>query len=138
MKRVLIVVLACVLHLSLTAQKLPRIAIASFGIESSTFSPALTHEEAFHARYGNDVFTAYPFLSDTSTIRKRAEWFPTLYARSIPGGAVTREAYESIVTQITDALKKNLPYDGLLFDIHGAMSVVGLDDPEGDFIERVR
>lgn len=138
MKRVLIVVLACVLHLSLTAQKLPRIAIASFGIESSTFSPALTHKEAFHARYGNDVFTAYPFLSDTSTIRKRAEWFPTLYARSIPGGAVTREAYESIVTQITDALKKNLPYDGLLFDIHGAMSVVGLDDPEGDFIERVR
>jgi microcystin degradation protein MlrC len=35
-------------------------------------------------------------------------------------------------------LKKNGPYDGLFFDIHGAMSVVGLDDPEGDFIIRVR
>jgi microcystin degradation protein MlrC len=35
-------------------------------------------------------------------------------------------------------LKKNAPYDGLFFDIHGAMSVVGLDDPEGDFIIRVR
>ena len=35
-------------------------------------------------------------------------------------------------------LKKNLPYDGLFFDIHGAMSVVGLDDPEGDFIIRIR
>src|SRR5690554_5322615 len=35
-------------------------------------------------------------------------------------------------------LKENLPYDGLFFDIHGAMSVVGLDDPEGDFILRVR
>lgn len=33
---------------------------------------------------------------------------------------------------------KNLPYDGLFFDIHGAMSVVGLDDPEGDLITRVR
>ena len=35
-------------------------------------------------------------------------------------------------------LKKNTPYDGLFFDIHGAMSVVGLDDPEGDFIIRIR
>jgi microcystin degradation protein MlrC len=35
-------------------------------------------------------------------------------------------------------LEKDGPYDGLFFDIHGAMSVVGLDDPEGDFIVRVR
>ena len=28
--------------------ELPRIAIAGLAIESSTFSPALTHEEAFH------------------------------------------------------------------------------------------
>jgi microcystin degradation protein MlrC len=31
-----------------------------------------------------------------------------------------------------------VPYDGLFFDIHGAMSVVGLDDPEGDFIVKIR
>jgi len=30
------------------------------------------------------------------------------------------------------------PYDGLFLDIHGAMSVVGLDDPEGNFIQRIR
>ena len=35
-------------------------------------------------------------------------------------------------------LKQNLPYDGLFLDIHGAMSVVGLDDAEGDFISRIR
>jgi microcystin degradation protein MlrC len=119
-------------------KKSPRIAIASFGIESSTFSPALTHEEAFHAKYGADVYTSYPFLSDTSSIRKRAAWFPTLAARSLPGGAVTREAYESIVNQIITALKKNMPYDAMFLDLHGAMSVVGLDDPEGDFIVRIR
>src|SRR5688500_3408471 len=116
----------------------PRIAIASFGIESSTFSPALTDEAAFHAKYGDEVYTSYPFLSDTSSIRKRAMWFPTLAARSLPGGAVTREAYHSIVTQITDALKKNAPYEGMFLDLHGAMSVVGLEDPEGDFIEKIR
>src|SRR5215213_5679043 len=94
-----ILILACCLAAhSLYAQNL-RIAIASFGIESSTFSPALTNEEAFHAKYGNDVFTSYPFFSDTSALRKRAQWFPTVAARSLPGGAVTRTAYESIVSK---------------------------------------
>lgn len=117
---------------------LPRIAIASFGIESSTFSPALTNEDAFHPKYGHEVFTSYPFLSDTSATRKRAVWFPTVAARSLPGGAVTREAFETIVGKIIDGLKKDAPYDGLFLDIHGAMSVVGMDDPEGEFIKRIR
>lgn len=117
---------------------LPRIGIAGLGIESSTFSPAVTHEEAFHARYGADVFAPYPFLSATSPLRRQAIWLPALVGKSLPGGAVTREAYESLVTKTLDSLKKNGPYDGLFFDIHGAMSVVGLDDPEGDFITRVR
>jgi microcystin degradation protein MlrC len=56
----------------------------------------------------------------------------------LPGGAVTREAYESLVKQTLDLLQKNKPYDGLFLDIHGAMSVVGLEDPEGDFITRIR
>ena len=35
-----------------TEAKLPRIAILGLAIESSTFSPALTHEEDFHASQG--------------------------------------------------------------------------------------
>jgi microcystin degradation protein MlrC len=123
---------------TLQTRKLPRIAIAGLAIESSTFSPALTHEEAFHAKTGDDVFTSYPFLSPDSLNRSRAHWIPTLTGHALPGGAVTREAYESLVSQTLDLLKKNGPYDGLFFDIHGAMGVVGLDDPEGDFIVRIR
>ena len=119
-------------------KSLPRVAIAGLAIESSTFSPAVTEEEAFHARVGEDVFSYYPFMSPDSLNRKRAEWFPTLRGHALPGGIVSREAYESLVTKTLDMLKENLPYDGLFFDIHGAMSVVGLDDPEGDFIIRVR
>lgn len=118
--------------------ELPRIAIAGIAIESSTFSPAITEEEAFHAKTGDEIFTTYPFLSADSLDRKRANWIPTLRGVSLPGGIVTREAYESLVTKTLDMLKNNGPYDGLFFDIHGAMSVVGLDDPEGDFIVRVR
>lgn len=121
-----------------SSSDLPRIAIAGLAIESSTFSPAMTEEEAFLARVGEDVFTYYPFLSADAPNRARAEWFPTLRGHALPGGIVSREAYESLVGKTLDMLKENLPYDGLFFDIHGAMSVVGLDDPEGDFIIRVR
>lgn len=120
------------------AKELPHIAIAGLAIESSTFSPAQTTEEAFHAKTGDDIFNTYPFLSPDSLNRRRANWIPTLRGAALPGGIVTREAYESLVTKTLDLLKKNGPYDGLFFDIHGAMSVVGLDDPEGDFIVRIR
>ncbi len=120
------------------AKSLPRIAIAGLGIESSTFSPALTDEEAFHAKYGSDVFNSYPFLSVDSPLRGKATWLPALVGKSLPGGAVTREAYESLVNKTLDALRKTLPYDGLYFDIHGAMSVVGLEDAESDFLKRIR
>ena len=122
-----------------SGKDLPRIAIAGLAIESSTFSPALTHEEAFHAKTGEAVFSSYPFLdSADAPLRQRATWVPTLIGKALPGGTVTREAYESLVQKTLDSLKKNAPYDGLFFDIHGAMSVVGLEDPEGDFIVRIR
>jgi microcystin degradation protein MlrC len=84
------------------------------------------------------VFNAYPFMMAISPLRKQATWLPTIVGKSLPGGAVTREAYESLVNKALDSLKKYGPYDGLYFDIHGAMSVVGLDDPEGDFLTRIR
>ncbi len=118
--------------------KLPKIAIAGIAIESSTFSPAKTEEEAFHARYKNGVFFLYPFLGETADLRKRAEWIPTVKGHALPGGIVTREAYESLLGKTLKLLKDDLPYDGLFLDIHGAMSVEGLDDPEGDFITRIR
>ncbi len=118
--------------------ELPRIAIAGLGIESSTFSPAQTHEEAFHARIGDSIFGRYPFFDEGTDIRMRAEWVPTLLGKSLPGGIVTREAYEAMVGETLNMLKENGPYDGLFFDIHGAMSVVGLEDAEGDLIRRIR
>lgn len=121
-----------------SSPRLPRVAIAGLAIESSTFSPAKTHEEAFHARVGDKVIEYYPFLTNGAKRRKQAEWFPTLKGHALPGGIVTREAYESLLGKTLEMLKGNMPYDGVFLDIHGAMSVEGLDDPEGDYIARVR
>lgn len=117
---------------------LPRVAIAGLAIESSTFSPAQSDITAFRARRGDEIFSYYPFLQEDAPDRQRAEYFPTLRGHAIPGGIVTREAYETLMQETLDSLRKHLPYDGLFFDIHGAMSVVGLDDPEGDMITRIR
>jgi microcystin degradation protein MlrC len=116
----------------------PRVAIAGLAIESSTFSPARTTEEDFHARTGDEVLKDYPFLAPGTKDRERAHWIPTLTGHALPGGTVTREAYESLATKMLKMLASGGPYDGLFFDIHGAMSVEGLDDPEGDLIERIR
>ena len=130
----LIIIIGCKFHYS----EKPKIAIAGLAIESSTFSPAFTKENDFHAKTENDIFSYYPFLSKDSILRKKINWIPTLRGHALPGGMVTRKAYESLVSKTLEKLKNNVPYDGLFFDIHGAMSVEGLDDPEGDFISRIR
>jgi microcystin degradation protein MlrC len=119
------------------AQK-PRIAICGLAIESSTFSPAQTDEAAFHASYGQAILEDYPFFSGSNSLRDRAQWFGAVQGHALPGGAVTRDAYESLMRKTLDSLKKHLPLDGLFFDIHGAMSVVGMNDAEGDMISRIR
>ena len=118
--------------------KKPKIAIAGLAIESSTFSPAVTEVEAFLAREGEAVFDYYPFLQFDQPQRKAANWTPTLRGHSLPGGIVSRKAYDSLVGKTLKMLEKELPLDGLFFDIHGAMSVQGIDDPEGDFIKKIR
>ena len=114
----------------------PRIGIAGIWIESSTFSPATTTKEDFNIKVDNDIFSSYSFFN--KSYFDKATWLPTMRARAIPGGVVTKESYESMVQEIIKKTKQTLPLDGLFFDIHGAMNVDGMEDPEGDFIERMR
>jgi microcystin degradation protein MlrC len=137
-KLLLLLIAACFILPGTGCRRKPRIAIAGLGIESSTFSPARSDEAAFHSKYGDEVFSTYPFMAADSPLRGRAVWIPTIVGHALPGGMVTREAYESLVGKTLDSLRAHGPYDGLFFDIHGAMSVEGLDDPEGDFISRIR
>ena len=126
-------------HESLAQQKpRPRIGIAGISIECSTFSPAVTPLSAFRQREGEALLRSYPYLNPDSTMGKGAVWLPAMLASATPGGIVSRETYEILVNKTLDLIKANMPYDGFFYHIHGAMSVVGLDDPEGDFLERIR
>jgi microcystin degradation protein MlrC len=66
------------------------------------------------------------------------EWVPLVHARALPGGAVEREFYESIKAELLAGLRASLPLTGVFLDIHGAMSVIGMTDAEGDLASAVR
>ncbi|MFF0161327.1 M81 family metallopeptidase [Streptomyces sp. NPDC005263] len=117
---------------------LPVIAIAGLGIESSTFSPARTEAPAFHPLRGADVLTRYPFLAPGQPLRKAADWRGALVGKALPGGTVTASAYAELTAELLDRLRRSGPLDGLWYDIHGAMTVEGLDDAEAELLHRVR
>ncbi|RMI12700.1 M81 family metallopeptidase [Cellulomonas triticagri] len=119
----------------------PRIAIAGIAIESSTFSPHRAGLRDFHVVTGDDLLARYDALAPGGALADRADWLPVVYARSIPGGPVLPEVYADLRQRILDglaALVADGPLDGVFLDIHGAMSVVGADDAEGDLVTAVR
>jgi len=66
------------------------------------------------------------------------EWIPLVHARALPGGAVERDFYQTTKAEILERLRAAVPLDGVFLDIHGAMSVVGMTDAEGDLAAAVR
>lgn len=119
----------------------PRIAIVGIAIESSAYAAHRAGYRDFPVLTGDALIARYDFLADGQPLRRAAEWIPVFMARAIPGGAVLREVYEDFRSRIVDGLRAAVaeaPLDGVYFDIHGAMSVVGLDDAEGDLVTAVR
>ncbi|GAA2095366.1 M81 family metallopeptidase [Microlunatus panaciterrae] len=119
----------------------PRIAIAGLSLEASTFSPAVTRTEALHPKRGAEILAGRPFWAEGGALRDAAEWVPILQGRAIPGGPVPMEDYTALKAEIIDGLRaahQQQPLDGMVFDIHGAMSVVGMDDAEGDLAVAIR
>ncbi|MGW1715341.1 M81 family metallopeptidase [Streptomyces sp. NPDC002156] len=123
---------------SRTAIARPVIAVAGLGIESSTFSPARTEAPAFHPQRGADVLTRYPFLVPGEPLREAAEWRGALVGKALPGGTVTAAAFALLSDELIDRLRELGPVDGLWYDIHGAMTVEGVDDAEVVLLERIR
>jgi microcystin degradation protein MlrC len=109
-----------------------RIAIGGMAIESSTFSPHRSGLLDFTIVRGAELLARYDSLPT------HIDWVPLVYARALPGGAVERGVYDAIKDELVERLRAALPLDGLLFDIHGAMTVIGMTDAEGDLATAIR
>jgi len=125
--------------MELSADRTYRIGIGGIAIESSTFSPLPATIDDFTIQRGDEIVADYPYFENgTFEGRTDVEWLGTLKARAIPGGPVEAGSYETMKAELLDRLRASLPLDGFFFDIHGAMTVMGLDDAEGDLIEAIR
>lgn len=131
----------------MTSTRKPTIAIAGLAIETSTFSPAVTHAPAFHPRVGTAAITAYhaAVLGPDTPLAAAARWRGALIGHALPGGKVTREAFETLSADMLARLQVIIDedadedgLDGLWFDIHGAMCVADVPDAEAELLRRVR
>ncbi|RIJ47814.1 M81 family peptidase [Clavibacter lycopersici] len=120
----------------------PRIVSLGMSLEASVYSPAVTRVDQFVRTDGDAYLARYPFLAPGSPLRERTEWTALPHFRAIPGGPVPADDHRAIVDDLLGALERTLrddgPVDGVLYDVHGAMSVIGADDPEGELAGRIR
>ncbi|SEK62648.1 M81 family metallopeptidase [Nonomuraea pusilla] len=112
-----------------------RIAIGGIHIESSTFSPHRSGTGDFEVTRGQALLDRYAWRDQPWA--RDVEWVPLVHARALPGGAVEPEAYDAWKAEIVEGLAAGR-FDGMLLDIHGAMSVAGRRDAEGDLVTAVR
>ncbi|WAL94074.1 M81 family metallopeptidase [Streptomyces sp. Je 1-369] len=115
-----------------------RIGIGGIGIESSTFCPHRSTTDDFRQTRGRDLLARYTWTRADSDLAATVEWVPLLHATSLPGGPVEAESYLILKDELVTRIREAGPLDGLVYDIHGAMSVIGLTDAEADLTEAVR
>lgn len=135
MKKIIPLLMICLLVVSfsstVSAQQKPRIGVAGIQIENSVFMPNR------QAIVGNPI-SLPDYLNPDSVMGKAATWLPALMGRGSGRGPVTRESYYEFVDKTLEIIKQNMPYDAFWFYMHGACSVDGIEDPEGEFMERIR
>lgn len=114
-----------------------KIAFGGIHIESSTFTDYISKESDFYILRDQNVLDRYEWLEKYSD---RLEPIGLVHARALPGGVVDRKFFdkwlEEFLFRLDQAYRDGL--DGLLFDIHGAMSVENLDDAEGYIGKKIR
>src|SRR5215212_3820380 len=66
------------------------------------------------------------------------ELIPTTYGSVMPGGRVTREAFDTLRDEIVAGVRDALPVDGVLLVLHGAMALENDDDGETLLVRAVR
>ena len=124
-----------------------RIFTAALATETNTFAPIWIDRRAFEASLyappGRHPSTPTLCTAPITVGREVAtkEGFTLIEGTAAwadPAGPINRLAYESLRDEILGQLRAALPIDGVVLALHGAMVADGYDDPEGDFLSRIR
>lgn len=126
-----------------------KIVTALMQHETNTFCPILTEYAEFGEAIGFPEPPSGQIVVDTfagtgmaigafldHAVKREAEIVVPIAAFAEPGGYVKDEAFEIIAGKICDAVAQGC--DAVLLDLHGAMVCEGIDDPEGELLQRLR
>lgn len=122
-----------------------RLLIAMMKHETNTFSPVVTDLKRFEdwgLFFGAEARRAYegtgmPFAAYLDLAKEiGAEVVTPVAAEAMPGGPVTKAAYERLSGAILEAVEQGC--DAALLDLHGAMVSEATEDGEGTLLERIR
>jgi microcystin degradation protein MlrC len=124
-----------------------RILTGGFSHESNSFNPIITGEDDFVVFRGREitgpgVFSRHSSAGIIETLKKGgAEVIPTVLARAVPNGVVSRSFYETIKGELLDKARRALaegPVHGVCLALHGSMKVEGDLCAEGDLCLALR
>ena len=125
-----------------------KIAIASFGQETSSFSPLKTNLDTFkiYGLYeGKKVIenlspnsSLAGFLEQIKFLKEDFTIEPIFRAWAGASGIITDETYKYFEKKLTVELKKSYRVDALFFDLHGAGQAENIPDTEGRMLTLCR
>jgi microcystin degradation protein MlrC len=123
------------------------IAVVEMKQETDVISPVKSTLADFDVNYGEEVISIAVknkeqmggFLAAVKDFGAgKITIVPILRARAIPGGPVEKELYDRFKREILEGLRGIKKLDGIYLDMHGAMGIEDLKDPEGDLLQAIR
>lgn len=135
-----------------------RIGYGRIFHEANTFSPLPTEREAFTGFHhlegreleqattlrGSEIKGYMPHAELTGFVQAcrlagDVETIPLASSLAVPGGPLTREAFDWLVDNLVDKIRGAGDLDGIYLALHGSMEVIGLDEaPEAFILRTVR
>jgi microcystin degradation protein MlrC len=125
-----------------------RLFTAGISTESNTFAPWPTGKRGFSqigpfrgdatTRGRDDETGVIAGLWKELAVRDGLEFLEGFFAHAQPSGPTLQSVYEEYRDEMLAELRARMPFDVVLFYLHGAMVSTGCDDCEGDILQRAR
>jgi len=124
----------------------PRIFAGGLATETNSFSRIPTGYDDFRKATGRDpqdvrdtIFFGRSFRAYANVATERGvDLRLGSYCFAIPAGPPTRSVYERLRDELLAELAAELPVDGVLLTLHGAMVCNGVADCETDIVQSIR
>lgn len=112
-----------------------RIVIGSMQCEGNSLTPIHTKFEDFDYAVGEAMYEKVQVIDFLK--EHNCEIIPTIYAHALPGGAVVKEDYMRLATELVDAIPTE-GIDGIWLYLHGAMYVEEIGSGDTYSLQMVR